>query len=355
MTRIILHSNSISERGDSSNAESLSLALNRYLNVETLIVYNKLSEMNNSNRIKEMISRGHELISYSKPEQLHDIGRSWGATHSYFACGGEYSPLWVRDTIRLTHAIFNNYEPHGDRYNYVSEWLFAKATRVKHRRTPEVKICELKLSTGSPYSLDTNIPIDWVPHIVSPIDGDGNFFRKRFLIPNDAILIGRIGGFTEFNDTAAQMGVIELVEKFKNFYFLFINTKKFYQHPRIKHIDYLSSTEKWDFYAAGDLFINGRLMGESFGFSICEALSIGKPIIAPNFHRNLRMDRHHISILRHQALLYKSKAEFKRQVLQQVNDPIPKINLIRLVNKFSPKSSIRLFASKFLGMQMDSC
>ncbi len=348
MIRIILHSHSVSERGDSANAESLSSALKKYLQIETLIVYNRNSRANNTKKISELISSGHQVISYSKPKDLHSIGKSWGATHSYFFCGGEYSPLWIKNTIRLTHAVFNNYEPHGDRYNYVSEWLFRKASRVKHRYTPEAKIRELKFLTGSPYALDTNIPIGWVPHIVKPVQGDGESFRKKLKVPKDAIVVGRIGGFSEFNDKAAQNGVVELVEKFQNFYFVFVNTRQFHSHPRIKYIDYLSSLEKWDFYSAGDLFINGRLMGESFGFSICEALSVGKPIIAPNFHRNLRMDKHHIAILRNSGLLYRSKGEFKRLVIQQSQKPVPKASLIRLVDKFSPKSAMSLFEANFL-------
>jgi hypothetical protein len=350
MVKLILHSNSISERGDSVNAEGLSSALKLFKGIESLIVYDQNSESNKQNRINELISGGHQVVSYTNSNDLHAIGKTWGATHSYFLGKGTYSPLWIKDTKKLTHAVFNNYEPHGDKYNYVSEWLYRKAQMSRRRSTTEDKIRELRELSGSPYSLNIKMPISWVPHIIESKPGDGVLFRKKYSIPVDAKMIGRIGGHSQFDDTAAQEGVIELVEKFRNYYFVFINTKRFHHNPRVIHIDYLSSNEKWDFYSAGDVFINGRLMGESFGFSICEALSIGKPIIAPNFHRNFRMDKHHISILRKQGLLYKSKRDFKNKVTQQINNPNSFQSLSALVDQFNPQAVVNIFTERFLDL-----
>jgi len=351
MVKLILHSNSISERGDSVNAEGLSSALKLFKGIESLIVYNLKSELNKQNRIDELISNGHEVISYTSSNDLHAIGKTWGATHSYFMDSGTYSPLWIKNTKRLTHAVFNNYEPHGDKYNYVSEWLYRKALRSGRSPTTENKIKELRELSGSPYSLNIKMPISWVPHIIESKTGDGVSFRKKYHIPFDAKMIGRIGGHSQFDDTAAQEGVIELVEKLKNYFFVFINTKRFHYHPRIIHIEYLSSEEKWDFYSAGDVFIHGRLMGESFGFSICEALSAGKPIVAPNFHRNFRMDKHHISILKQQGLLYKSKKDFKNKVIQQSNNPNSSQSLAVLVEQFKPQTVINIFTQRFLDLK----
>ena len=350
MIKLILHSDSISERGDSVNAEGLSSALKLFKGIESLIVYNLKSETNKQNRINELISDGHQVISYTKSNDLHAIGKTWGATHSYFMDKGIYSPLWIKNTKKLTHAVFNNYEPHGDKYNYVSEWLYRKALLSRRRSTTENRITELRELSGSPYGLNPKMPISWVPHIVQSKIGDGESFRKKYNIPSDSKMIGRIGGYNQFDDTAAQESVAELVEKFKNYYFVFINTKKFYSHPRIIHIEYLSNREKWDFYSAGDIFIHARLMGESFGFSICEALSVGKPIVAPNFHRNFRMDKHHISILKRQGLLYKSKNDFKNKVIQQINNPKSSQSLAFLVEQFKPQAVADIFTERFLDL-----
>ena len=350
MVKLILHSGSISERGDSVNDEGLSSALKLFKGIDSLIVYNLNSENNNQNRIDELISDGHQLISYTKPNDLHAIGKTWGATHSYFMDKGTYSPLWIKNTKKLTHAVFNYYEPHGDKYNYVSEWLYRKALLNRSRSTTENRIKELCEFSGSPYNLNTKMPISWVPHIVESKGGDGVSFRKKYNIPIHSKIIGRIGGFNQFDDTVAQKGVIELVEKFRNYYFVFINTKKFYSHTRIIYIEYLSSKEKWDFYSAGDIFIHGRLMGESFGFSICEALSVGKPIVAPNFYRNFRMDKHHISILNRQGLLYNSKKDFKNKVIHQIDNPNSAQSLAFLVEQFKPQAVANIFAEKFLDL-----
>jgi hypothetical protein len=350
MVKLILHSDSISERGDSVNAEGLSSALRLFKGIESLIVYNLKSESNKQNRIDELISSGHQVISYTNSNDLHSIGKTLGATHSYFMDSGTYSPLWIKNTKKLTHAVFNNYEPHGDKYNYVSEWLYRKALLSRRRSTTENRITELRELSGSPYGLDIKIPISWVPHIVEPKIGDGVAFRKKYNIPVNSKMIGRIGGYNQFDDAAAQEGVVELVEKFRNYYFVFINTKRFHNNPRIIHVEYLSSDEKWDFYSAGDVFINGRLMGESFGFSICEALSVGKPIIAPNFHRNFRMDKHHISILKRQGLLYKSKKDFKNKLIQQINNPTSPQSLAFLVEQFRPQAVVDIFVERFLDL-----
>lgn len=348
MIKVLLHSEQISERGDSVNAESLSLALGNYYGIETLITYKKSAIGNNAKRIKELKALGLNLVTYDKPHDLHIIGRDFSATHSYFMNGGSYSPLWVKGTKKLTHAIFNNFEPHGDRYNYNSQWLYRKALLTRRRSTKDITIFNLIRSHQSPYTLDARMHISWVPHIVTTKSGDAEAFRSKYSISKYHKIIGRIGGKGEFNDEAAKQGVIELLNKNKDIFFVFVNTNPFYEHKRLLHIDYLCANAKWDFYAACDLFVNGRKMGESFGFAVCEALSVGKPIIAPSSKRNRRMDKNHIRVIADTDLLYSSTSDFVSKVLAQLKLPKDSFQLKSKVEEFSANKVSKLFYERFL-------
>jgi glycosyltransferase involved in cell wall biosynthesis len=252
------------------------------------------------------------------------------------------------NTKKLTHAIFNNFEPHGDRYNYNSHWLYKKALFSKHRATRDCDISKLMYLHRSPYELNSKIPISWVPHIVESKTGDGAAFRSKYSIGKSNTVLGRIGGINEFNDIAAINGIIELLEKKKDLFCVFVNTKHFYTHKRLIYLDYLSNEEKWDFYSACDLLVNGRLMGESFGFAVCEALASGKPIIAPSAKRNKRMDRNHIRILKDRELLYNSQKDFVRKVLIQLKSPTKSDILRSKVDNFTAKDVSKVFFERFL-------
>jgi len=346
--RLIIHCDAISERGDSVNAESLSLAMKKFYNIESFIVYQEFNANNNRTRIKELQLLGLNLITYRKPSELHSIGREVQASHSYFFNGGNYSGLWVKNTKKLTHAIFNNFEPHGDRYNYNSHWLYKKALFSRHRITSDLDISKLMFLHQSPFELDTKIPISWVPHIVESKIGDGSAFRSKYLIGKSNTVLGRIGGINEFNDRAAISGVIELLEKKEDLFCVFVNTKHFYAHKRLIYIEYLSNEEKWDFYSACDILINGRLMGESFGFAVCEALASGKPIIAPSAIRNRRMDRNHIKVIADEDLLYNSQKDFVRKVSIQIESPKNSDILRSKVSDFRSEEVSKIFFQRFL-------
>jgi len=344
--KIILHSESISERGDSTNAENYSRALKEFLSIESIIVYKAKSEYNNINRIKE-IENKHNIESYRNQRDLHAIGRRFGATHSYFMNSGVYSAEWVKNTKRLTHGVFNYFEPHGDVYAYCSKYLLNTALKSKNRVSNPFKNSYKRIMSGSPYRINYKLNPTYVPHCVYPEKASGTEFRVKHRIPSTAFLIGRIGGFTQFDDLDAQDAVKTLLEK-KDYYFCFINTLKFVEHPRAIFIDYLSSIEKWSFYDACNILINGRLMGETFGFSIVEPLMVGKPIIAPALSRNRNMDQNHIEILNNNDYLYESSPDLVYKI-GKLEELISQENVLKeLVEQFSPNNVIHQFQQKFL-------
>jgi hypothetical protein len=344
--KLLLHSESISERGDSTNAEAYCRGLKEFFDVDSIIVYKANSKANNSSRITEIASK-YKIEPYHSQKDLHAIGKNFGATHSYFMNSGVYSAEWVKNTKRISHAVFNYFEPHGDIYAYCSKYLMNAALKSKNRSTSSIKNFYKRAISRSPYRIDYTLQPTYVSHCVYTEEASGLEFRLRYKIPTSAFLVGRIGGLTQFDDPAAQQAVKILLEK-KDYFFCFVNTLKFVDHPRAIFIDYLSNSQKWSFYEACDLLLNGRLMGETFGFSIVEPLMLGKPVIAPAIIRNPKMDKNHIEILGSDKYLYDNSNDLAEKVDKFRNGSFENFILLKLVEQFKPEVVIKTFYENFL-------
>jgi hypothetical protein len=345
MQTLMIHNNELTYRGDATNTQNVALML-KDVGINTIAVVPK-STRNHQSRIREMKLSGVIVEEYNNQSDLVALSKAFEVSHSMFIHDGRYSNLWVPNTKHLVHAVFNNYEPHGDVYAYVSEWLYKQALKVKIGRIANEIENERALS-ASPYKINHEVATTWVPHTVIPKIGDGAYFRTLHKISSKAFLIGRIGGYTEFNDAAAKNAVIKLLEKYENICFVFVNTKPFVINKNVKYIGYISESQKWDFYQACNLLLNGRLMGESFGFSIVEPLMLGKTIIGPGIARNKNMDKHHIDILKPLNLLYKSQNDLVEKIEKIMINSIDTAKLTALVEKFSIASVRLRFIDKFL-------
>lgn len=308
--RFLLHSNQFTARGDSVDLMTMREGLRQHLQIEAIIAIPSSVPSTSKSRLAEARSEGAEVFEYTSRKHLEEMVRSEGITHNYvFSAGGptgmSYStrdqPHWrLLDTTHITRAVFRNYKPHGDYYLYVSEWLYDWSNKF-----PRTLIARPPKGTF----------VSWLPHAVSPLAGDGLRFRIRNGIPPHAKLIGRIGGYEQFNDPAARGAVLDVLDAREDVYFAAVNTEFFGSHKRLVYVPEINRRIVWDFYAACDILLNGRLAGESFGFSIVEPLSVGKPVLAPSRRRNFSMDLHQEMVLRDTGLLYNSK-----------NDLVSKLN-----------------------------
>lgn len=341
---LLIHNPGITERGDSENCRSISRFLGQYFGISTSLTA-PISGKNNDDTVRELSSEGHDVYLYRSNKDLVDFAKSRDANYALWVHSGIYHGHWIPNIPNLVYSVFNNFEPYGDKYNYVSHWLWREAIRRKNTRSAEIIESDY-LDTLSPYRVDFGMKTGWVPHAVRAQEGDGDWLRSRLGISKDAFVIGRIGGFEEFSDIAAQMAVKELVDKHELF-FVFVNTRPFYIHPRIFYLPKIKRIEKWDFYAACDLLLNGRLMGESFGFGIIEALSLGKPILAPSKERNLLMDKNHIGILEPLNLLYRNSDELVRKVILIRASEIKVNELIHAAKDYSDENVARKFVEEF--------
>jgi hypothetical protein len=236
--------------------------------------------------------------------------------------------------------VFRNRDPHGDAYLYVSDWLLNWAR-------PRVDIARwfrtlLRIDLES-----KDVLIDSFPHFVEPLQesSDGNDLRARLSIPESAKVLGRIGGFREFSDPAAKRAVKKIINLHSSTYAIFVNTEKFVDHPRIFFLPELTRKDVWSFYAACDVLINGRRMGESFGYSVVEPLTFDKPVIAPHWIRNPIMDKNHVKLLRGHGLLYRSSKHLISIYEKTINHPASDGYYSQIAEDFSPESATAKFRS----------
>lgn len=340
--KFLLYSGSFSERGDSVTLISLAQLIKNHLGHDVVICIPGTSRHVSDNRIEEAKIQGIEVVRFSKKSDLDDFAVDQSITHTYVFSGGTRSSLPYFDlankesfriakTKHITHVVFRNYDLHGDAYLYVSDWLFKSARprlllkKLFTKLFPATAPCAPKLVDAFPHFVDT-----------STLLGTGLQLRKRLGIPAEARVLGRIGGFTEFSDPAAKQGVKRILDLSEDNYAIFVNTKECFSHPRAFFLPALSRQAVAEFYGACDVLINGRRMGESFGYSIIEPLLLDKPVIAPHWIRNPIMDKHHIGVLKGTGLLYLG-ANHLVEIFKRLNtSTIPKGSYAKLASQFTP-------------------
>jgi hypothetical protein len=196
---------------------------------------------------------------------------------------------------------------HGgsDFYHFNNKNIWNKCKTIKH--CVFNTLCEesdfyISISEKLNEKYLTNIPV--IPHIVYLPDSNDNL-RQELNIPSDSIVFGRYGGNDQFNLIIAYNAIIKYLEINKDCYFLFMNTNKFYEHPRIIYLDKnIDLNYKVKFINTCDAMIHAREIGETFGLSIAEFSLKNKPIITCPCG-----DLEHIKILGDKAIQYNSEEE----------------------------------------------
>jgi len=183
---------------------------------------------------------------------------------------------------------------------------------------------------------NTNLAV--IPHMVSiPITNDN--LREYLNIPNDVIVFGRYGGYDEFNISETHKAICEIL-KTHNYYFIFMNTRIFYEHPNIKYLDITTDLEyKSKFINTCDCMIHGRQMGETFGLSIAEFSTLNKPVITIGCG-----DIEHIKILKEKAIIYNSFDELYN-IFINIKNIINSRNNWNAYEDYTPDKIMSLFNS----------
>jgi hypothetical protein len=173
----------------------------------------------------------------------------------YSICVGSRDGVVSKNRKNVIHVVFRYFEPYGDVYAYVSEWLS-------------------NMVTGGKYP--------FVPHMVN-LNKHNLDMRDKYGIPKDAMVFGRHGGLETFDIDFVKEAIKDTVNKKKDVYFIFVYTYKFYNHPQIIHIDSIyDNVEKVKFINSCDAMIHACTLGDTFGLSIAEFSVMNKPVLTWN-------------------------------------------------------------------------
>lgn len=209
----------------------------------------------------------------------------------------------------IKHCVFNTTYPESNYYISISEML-----NIKY---------------------NTTIPV--VPYIVSLPNIDNNL-RSELQIPNDAIVFGRHGSMDTFNIEFVHSAIKKYVNNNTNCYFLFLNTNKFYEHPRIIYLDRnIDLNYKVKFINTCDVMIHARSDGETFGLAVAEFSKKNKPIITCYCG-----DLEHIKILGNKAIIYRNEAQLLN-IFENIKSIIMSQNDWNAYELYSPTYVMSLF------------
>ena len=229
-------------------------------------------------------------------------------------CGKKDDGRYVNNKPMLIHVIGTENDPHGKVYAYASEWLSRACSNSEY-----------------PY----------VPYIVRLPESDENL-REELGIPKDAVVFSRIGGYYSWNIPFTNQVIVETLNQREDCYFLFVQTHKFVEHPRVIHIPSFSDLDrKRKFINTSDAFLHSRLEGESFGMACAEYSICNKPVIT----YELSKERSHIDILGDKGLYYKD-AQSLYDILQNFT-PTPAEDWNRY-GEFTPEKVMKKFKEVFL-------
>ena len=316
--RIGFHSEQLGIRGTEVALYDYAKYNRELLGNESIILYPSNASSNDPS-IKVKFSKQFSVYGYRDHRDINTICDMENLDAVYYIKSGQNDGK-NSNRKNLIHAVFRAYDPHGDRYAYISKWLSDHINKIA------------KASTS------------YVPHIVTLPEPNDNF-RQKWNIPQDALVIGRYGGLAEFDIPFVKTGIYKYLNKNSNCYFVFVNTLKFIDHPRVLFLPpILDFQEKANFINTCDAMIHARSAGESFGLAMCEFLYGNKPVFAWNGGR----DANHLNVLDETGLLYNSEEDLLTKFQMLADGYYSGIEWNKLVIPFSPKNVMKRFNKIFL-------
>jgi hypothetical protein len=322
MKKIVLHTNSLNERGTSVAIYDYAFYLRKYLNLDPIIFYDlKLENYQDS---IENFEKQFKTIGYKLFDEVDNFIEKNGIDYFYAIKYGNKDGIEVSNAKNLIHSVFcsDTNEVHGDRYAFISEWMTQK----------------------------TDYKIPFVPHMINLPDHDQNY-RKDFGIPESATVIGRYGGKDTFNIDFVIESILKILEKRSDIWFLFMNTDFKINHERCLYFNPVINLHyKVQFINTCDAFLHARDYGETFGLSILEFASKNKQIISyDNYdlqNNHPLGGRNHFMFLNDNCFKYQNKKDFQ-DILLNINRNNP-FNTEYLNQEFSPQSVIKKFDEVFI-------
>ncbi|MTH97659.1 hypothetical protein [Roseibium sp. RKSG952] len=273
--RIGFQGAAINERGMSVAVYDYASGVQEQLGHEAVVFYDK--QKSNADVLRKFAGK-FRMIGYEGAEDFRSSAEAAHLDFCYFITGGQGAvPCNLAERTGI-HAVFRHFEPSADVYAYVSKWL---ADWMTGGQAPHV------------------------PHIVD-LPAPSEDFRAEHGIPADAFVVGRYGGFDQFNLDFAKTAVRQALEKRNNLYLVFLNTEPFVAHERALFLPArVTLQEKSNFIHACDAGLNAKKIGESFGLANAEFLACGKPV----FTWAGGMDQNHVHLSPSETWVYRNRAD----------------------------------------------
>jgi len=318
--KILFHENELNYRGTSIALYDYADFNERYLGNESLIIYDKNSKTNHPLGIEKFAKR-FQVFGYSDFSEVNQIINKNNIDLFYAIKNGDIDNVDTKECKTGIHSVFKHFEPHGDVYAYVSEWLSEEMT-------------------GSQYP--------YVPHMVNFETDTDLDLRTELNIPTHAKVFGYYGGHISFNIAFAQQTVEKIASRYKDIYFIFMGVDPFIKKKWWKslpsNILFLPPSSdvmmKLKFINTCTALLHARERGETFGITVAEFAIKGKPVIT--FADS--PEKAHIRHLKDQAYYYRNSAELKDIILDASLD----LSAKELYEKFLPHPVMDQFKSVFI-------
>lgn len=343
--RILLHDNQLCERGTTTSMLDYARAL-RNKDHEVEISYWQQA-LGNVPTVIARVSKEFPVFSHAEQFDISKEAKDFDA--AYFIKAGNDDGLIVPGIHNLVHAVFQEYEPHGSRYTYISKWL-ADSMRDKMRR--RVGESDVAPSTGEAAERSGCLNardfqyLDLIVDVAIPQNG----MRSQLGIPAEAFVILRFGGQDTFDIHWVQETVVLLLDQNPNWYFVGLNTQRFTNHARALFIPMvMDPVEKASIIACADVFLTARGHGEAFGVAIAEALQLGIPVLAWEGG----VDRNHTHMLSGLGGLFRKPWDlrFRLRRLAKGKDPASAMRRMERGNQYRPENIVPSLES-MLGIEV---
>jgi GR25 family glycosyltransferase involved in LPS biosynthesis len=309
------YDNGLSERGTTTMMFSYADYAEKYFKCKSIIFYNKHHHANNN----EVINRFSNRFDVYRVENFDEIDRiisDKNIKYFYNTCAGKRNCTeLVKKCKNLIHAVFD-IEPFGDKYSAISDYI------VKKSKYPD---------------------IDAIPYMIDlPIHNDNMIHELN--LPDNAFIIGRIGGYEQFDIKEAHTGIINFLNNANNTYFVFVNTAKFYEHPQIIYLDKIVDPYlKVKYINTCNCMIHARSDGETFGLAIAEFSSLNKPIVTCRSDK----DNCHLDILGEKAIIFDSETSLI-DILKDIKNIVNSRDDWNAYKEYTPDKVMKKFMNVFM-------
>ena len=327
--KVLFHAEQLNYRGTTNSILEYAHYNQEILGNESVIVYSQEQpqglDVGSVPEVIEDVKKGFKVLTYSDNIHLNELASDYDFFYSQRA-GEKIDSHTKRENPVITstrmgvHCVFQWYDPHGDVYAYISEWM------------------------SNNVSKNYQVPLPpWVPYIVNLPEPDYDT-RAHLGISKDKFVIGRFGGYQTFDLPFAQQAVIQIAQERNDIVFLFANTRPFCDLPNVLFMaPFLGQQQKSNYINACDAFIHARWLGESFGLAIAESLFFNKPVLACE----IGFDRNHVQTLQPFDLLYKENGEDIHARILGLRDKVA-INYKSAVDQYNPQNVMNQFKNVFL-------